>query len=130
MRFSYLIDPKVEKSHQFMNDKSETPLTSAKIFEKMPEAFKPEAADGEDSIFEFDISGEGGGRWQVVIQNRTCKVIPNGNMDPTVIFRMSTEDHVGIVDGSVNAQMAFMMGRIKVEGDLMAALRFYQFFAK
>jgi len=106
------------------------PLTSAKIFEKMPDVFKPDQAEGVKAIYEFEISGEGGGKWQVLVENKTCKVIQNGTMDPTVIFRMSTEDHVGIVDGSVNAQMAFMMGRIKVEGDLMAALGFYQFFAK
>jgi putative sterol carrier protein len=106
------------------------PLTSAKIFEKMPEVFKPEQADGVNAIYEFDISGEGGGRWHVLIENKTCKVTQECDQDPTVIFRMSTEDHVGIIDGSVNAQTAFMMGRIKVEGDLMAALAFYQFFAK
>jgi putative sterol carrier protein len=106
------------------------PLTSAKIFEKMPDVFKPDQADGVKAMYEFEISGEGGGRWQVLIENKTCTVTQDANHDPTVIFRMSTEDHVGIVDGSVNAQMAFMMGRIKVEGDLMAALAFYQFFAK
>ncbi len=106
------------------------PLTSAKIFEKMPDVFKPEQAEGVNAIYEFDISGEGGGRWQVVVEHKTCKVTRDGDLDPTVIFRMSTEDHVGIIDGSVNAQMAFMMGRIKVEGDLMAALAFYQFFTK
>jgi len=112
------------------NQGAAAPLTSEKIFEKMPEVFKPEQAQGVNAIYEFDISGNGGGRWQVVIEHKTCKVIRDGNLDPTVIFRMSTEDHVGIIDGSVNAQMAFMMGRIKVEGDLMAALGFYQFFAQ
>ena len=114
-----------------MSDQSTAePLTSAKIFEKMPDVFKPDQAEGVKAIYEFDISGEGGGKWQVMVENKTCKVTKDGDLDPTVIFRMSTEDHVGIVDGSVNAQMAFMMGRIKVEGDLMAALGFYQFFAK
>ena len=97
-----------------MSDQGEaTPLTSAIIFEKMPEAFKPEKAEGVKGVYEFDISGDGGGRWQVVIENETCKVIAGGNLESTVTFRMSSADHVGIVDGSVNAQMAFMMGRIK-----------------
>jgi len=114
-----------------MSDQSEAaPLTSAKIFEKMPDVFKPEQAEGVKAVYEFQIDGDGGGRWQVLVENKACKVIFEGDLDPTVVFKMSSDDHVGIVDGSVNAQMAFMMGRIKVEGDLMAALGFYQFFAK
>ena len=105
-----------------------TPLTSAKIFEKMPDVFRPEQADGVDAIYEFDISGDGGGRWHVVVQNKTCKVNQECAGSPTVVFRMSSADHVGIVDGTVSPQTAFMMGRIKVEGDLMAALGFYQLF--
>ena len=107
---------------------SEPKLTSKKIFEKMPDVFLPEKADGVTCIYEFDISGEGGGRWQVTVENKTCKIVPDGDLKPMVVFRMSSADHVGVIDGSVNAQMAFMMGRIKVEGDLFAALNFYQFF--
>jgi len=112
-----------------MSDQTEaTPLTSAKIFQKMPEVFRPDQADGVTAIYEFDLSGEGGGRWHVVVENRTCTINQECAADPTVIFKMSSADHVGIVEGTVNPQMAFMTGRIKVEGDLGAALMFYQFF--
>jgi len=33
----------------------------------MPSRFKKEAAEGLNAVYQFDLSGEGGGKWQISI---------------------------------------------------------------
>ncbi|MBW2515888.1 MAG: SDR family NAD(P)-dependent oxidoreductase, partial [Deltaproteobacteria bacterium] len=55
------------------DDGKETPPEAqgsvAAIFEAMPHTFKADAAAGVDVVFQFNISGEGGGDWQCRIKD-------------------------------------------------------------
>lgn len=102
--------------------------TSAEVFEKLPERFQASEAIGQDAVFQFDIRGEGGGQWFVHIKDGQCQVETGLHSDPSVTFTMASEDHVALATGSLNPQMAFVLGKIKVAGDLSAAMRFGQLF--
>jgi len=104
-------------------------LTDVKeVFTKMPEVFDPGAAQGTDAVFQFNITGEGGGNWNVTIKDEACQVQEGSHDAPTVALTMSAETWLGIVNKELNAMQAFMSGQLKASGDVMLAQKIEQLF--
>jgi putative sterol carrier protein len=85
----------------------------------MPGAFQPEAAAGVDVVFQFSISGPGGGDWHVAIKDGLCTVDTGVHNTPTTTLKMSDEDFLSYVGGQLPAMQAYTTGKLKIEGDLM-----------
>jgi putative sterol carrier protein len=98
------------------------------VFGKMSGVFNGASAQGLDAVFQFEISGDGGGNWSVAINDGTC-VIDEGTHDaPTTTLTMSGETWLGMVNGDLNGMQAFMSGQLKVSGDIMLAQRIPELF--
>jgi putative sterol carrier protein len=105
------------------------PLTDVKeIFTKMPEVFNPSAAQGLDAVFQFEITGDDGGNWSVIIKDGTCQVQEGTHESPSVTLTMSGETWLGMVNKEINGIQAFMNGQLKASGDIMLAQRIEQLF--
>jgi putative sterol carrier protein len=89
------------------------------VFDRMPEHFQKEAAAGVDVVFQFNISGAGGGDWYVRIKGGECEVGKGTHSKPTTTIKMTDEDFLQYVSGKLPAMQAYTVGRLKVEGDLM-----------
>jgi NAD(P)-dependent dehydrogenase (short-subunit alcohol dehydrogenase family)/acyl dehydratase/putative sterol carrier protein len=94
-------------------------LTVAGIFEGIPSAFQADKAAGVDVVFQFDISGDGGGAWYVTVKDGTCEVAGGTHASPTTTIKMADDDFVKLITGKLNAMSAFTGGKLKIEGDLM-----------
>ena len=94
-------------------------LTVATIFDGMAGAFQADRAAGVDVVFQYRISGPGGGDWHVTVKEGTCEVGEGVHDSPTTTVLMSDEDFVSLMQGKVNAMQAFTSGKLKIEGDLM-----------
>jgi len=94
-------------------------LTVAKVFDRMPSAFRADKASGVDVVFQYRITGPGGGEWYVTIKNEACEVTRGEHSRPTTTIIMSDEDFLSLIQGKLNAMKAFTSGKLKVEGDLM-----------
>jgi putative sterol carrier protein len=92
---------------------------AAEIFEKLPDAFQTDAAAGVEVTFQFTLSGEGGGDWHAIIKDGAIEVKEGKHESPTTTILMSAEDFVGLIQGKVNAMLAYTSGKLKIEGDLM-----------
>jgi len=66
---------------------------------------------GDDGVIFFD------GR-------TTPNSITNQNAEADVTMRCSMATFMGLLEGDVNPQMAYMMGKIKISGDMGTALAF------
>ena len=89
------------------------------VFDNLLDAFHAEAATGIDVIFQFNISGPGGGDWYAVIKDGVCTVEAGTHAKPTTTLKMSGEDFLKYVGGQLPAMQAYSSGRLKIEGDLI-----------
>jgi putative sterol carrier protein len=96
-----------------------TQLTVKSVFERMPEMFQADKAAGVEVVFQYRISGPGGGEWHVVIANQTCEVVEGVHPNPTTTILMTEENFLALIKGELNAMQAFTSGKLKIEGDLM-----------
>ena len=94
-------------------------ISAGEIIDKMPDAFQKAKAEGVEVVFQFDLSGTGGGTWHAAIKDQTCTVAKGPHEKPTTTILMSAEDFVGLISGKVNAMQAYSSGKLKIEGDLM-----------
>jgi putative sterol carrier protein len=98
------------------------------IFEAMPGSFNKEAAKGLDAVYQFDLSGDGGGKWYVAVKDETCDVREGTHSSPNVTISMTASDYLDMINGQANGQMLFMTGRLRVAGDLGLAIRMQSLF--
>ena len=97
----------------------EDPTSVQAIFDRLPNAFQPEAAAGVDVVFQFSISGPGGGEWYTEIKENGCTVEVGRHEKPTTTLKMSDNDFLEYVGGRLPAMQAYSTGKLKIEGDLM-----------
>jgi len=95
-------------------------ITSVKdVFDKMPQAFQAGAASGADVIFQFKISGPGGGDWNVAVKNGACEVNTGVSPKPTCTLTLADSDFLSLMSGKLSGMQAYMTGKLKVSGDIM-----------
>jgi len=105
-----------------------TPTSCKEAFDQMPSVFNKEAAKGLDAVYQFDLSGDGGGKWYVTIKNETCDVKEGAHASPNITISMASQDYLDMVSGKANGQMLFMSGKLRIAGDLGLALRMQSLF--
>ena len=74
-----------------------------------------------EATYKFIIGGKGGGSWLLRCRSPVSMEKGEGPADCTI--SMDAADFVALGNGELNPQMAFMSGRLNVEGDLELALR-------
>jgi len=72
------------------------------------------------AIIKFDFGDEGKLRLDTT---KTPPVVDNEDSDADCTVAMSFEDFQAIRDGTLNSQMAFMSGKLQVQGDMSLAMQ-------
>lgn len=99
-------------------------MTPREIFEqKIPGNITPEKAEKIGGTFQFKITGDDGGEWYIDLTKASDWVAEGTIDDPRCTITISSTDWIAIIDGSLNAQMAFMSGKLKVAGDMALSLK-------
>lgn len=99
-------------------EKGEGPSVKA-VFERITESFQADKAAGVDVVFQFTITGPGGGEWFVVVKEGTCRSDEGTHEKPTTTIIMADEDFLSLIQGKLNAMAAYTAGKLKIEGDLL-----------
>lgn len=94
----------------------------------MPQYFSPEAAAGLNATFQLELTGENGGLWNMVVANQQLKINEGQAPSPNMTVKMSAADYLAMVNGEANAMQLFMMGKVKVGGDMSLITRMQSMF--
>jgi putative sterol carrier protein len=107
---------------------ADAPTSCKQAFDMMPTRFNKEAAKGLNAVYQFDLSGDGGGKWHVIINNDSCQVNEGPAASPSITISMTAQDYLDMLSGKLNGQMAFMTGKLRIAGDMGLALRMQSLF--
>jgi putative sterol carrier protein len=80
---------------------------------------------GMNNSYVFDI--EGAGQWKVDVSDGTVNVTEGGG-DADCTITASEETFQKIVDGEQNPTSAYMTGKLKIKGDMGAAMKLQKLF--
>jgi len=104
--------------------------TVREIIERMPGSFDRDAARGLFAVIQFDIGGEGGGRWHATIRDGALSIDEGTSEAASLTISASAGDYVLIGTGALNEQLAFMTGRITARGDTALAMKLPRIFKR
>ena len=85
----------------------------------MPQAFQADRAAGVSVVFQYTITGEGGGEWYAEIKEGACKVAAGKHESPVCTLAMAAADFLDLMNGKLPAMKAYTSGKLKIGGDIM-----------
>jgi putative sterol carrier protein len=94
------------------------------IFANLGENFDKSKAGDLDLTIAFDLSGDGGGQWHAIIADGKLDTGKGSVENPSATLSMDADDFAAMSKGELNPMMAFMSGKIKVDGDLNSVMKF------
>ena len=109
---------------------SDTAAAVKEIFTQMSANLNPDAAKGMNSVIQFNLTGDGGGNYHVVIKDGTAQVNEGSHASPNMTMTMAAQDYVDMITGKLNGQMAFMSGKLKIAGDMGLAMKMQTLFKR
>ena len=95
------------------------------FFEGLESRVDPSKTEGMNNSYVFDI--DGAGTWTVRVTDGAVKVT-EGTGDADATITASEETFEKIIAGEQNATTAYMTGKLKLKGDMSAALKLQKLF--
>jgi putative sterol carrier protein len=100
-------------------------MSTREFFETLETRVDPAKTAGMNNSYLFDI--DGAGKWKVDVQDGTVNV-SEGEGDADVTISASEETFEKMVSGEQNPTSAYMTGKLKVKGDMGAAMKLQKLF--
>src|SRR3954447_6582326 len=97
------------------------PGTVQEFFETLPSRADTSQTAGMNNSYGFDI--EGAGQWTVKVADGAVTVEPGGADGADCTISTSQEVFEKIILGEQNPTSAYMTGKIKLKGDMGAAMK-------
>ena len=78
-----------------------------------------------NAMLQFLITGENGGQWNVAVKDGTVAV-NSGVVDaPNITITAGDNDWLALVSGRMSPQVAFVTGRVRLQGDVSLAIKLH-----
>jgi putative sterol carrier protein len=99
--------------------------TAREFFESLEARIDPSKTAGMTNSYVFEI--DGAGTWKVDVDDGTVSVSEGGG-DADATIAASEDTFQQIASGELNATTAYMTGKLKVRGDMGAAMKLSRLF--
>jgi putative sterol carrier protein len=100
-------------------------MSAREFFESLESRVDESKTAGMNNSYLFDI--DGAGMWFVRVENGTVNVT-EGEQDADAVIKASEETFEKLVSGEQNPTSAYMTGKLKVKGDMGAAMKLQKLF--
>jgi putative sterol carrier protein len=95
------------------------------FFDTLESRLDPAKTAGMNNSYLFDV--DGAGQWKVDVSDGKVTVTPGGG-DADVTISTTEETFEKLVNGEQNPTTAYMTGKLKVKGDMGAAMKLQKLF--
>jgi putative sterol carrier protein len=102
--------------------------TVQEYFDTLGERFVASASEGIQAVYQFEISGDGGGTWHVAVDDGSMHVGQGSHDDPSAVVMAKAADYVKIANGDMNGLRAVMTRKMRISGNLVVARKMQQMF--
>lgn len=101
------------------------PSDPKQFFEKLEQriASRPELVDQIGGVYQFDLAGDDGGSWIVDLKTPPGSVATGPGETADCVISVDADDFCRIMDGELDPMMAFMMGKVRVAGNVGMATK-------
>lgn len=105
-----------------------TEMDVSKIMMEIPKHFNPELAKGVSGTIQCVFSGEQASNWVIAIVDQVCTVKEGRADDPDLTIKAKGEDGVKILMGEMDPMRAYILGKVKILGDLSLGMKLAKLF--
>ncbi len=90
--------------------------TPQQALDKRQDTFQGDKAKGVHASYQWELSGPNGGDWWLIVNDGAYTVGRGRIHNPSVTFVASDEDWVAMSNKSLNVPLAYLTGRLKIQG--------------
>jgi putative sterol carrier protein len=101
----------------------------AAFFDGVAEKVDKDKIQGMSALYQFSLSGDEGGDWNVKISDGVVAVASGAADAPNITLSMADTDFSDLIAGKLNGQTAFLTGKLKIQGDMTLAMKLQSIFA-
>ena len=98
----------------------------SEFFETLPTRADESKIAGMNNTYRFDV--DGAGSWVVDVRDGKVTVTQDGEADPDTTISTSEDTFQKLVSGEQNPTTAYMTGKVKIKGDMGAAMKLQKLF--
>lgn len=97
-------------------------------FDTLSNRFVESASKGVNAVFQFDLTGDGGGKWHVTVDNGELAIGEGTHESPSATVTATAANYVKIANGEINGLRAVMTRKMKINGNLVVARKMQHMF--
>lgn len=105
-------------------------LNVKEIMSQITSHFNTDLAKDIEANIQFLLSGEQGGEWGMAIKDQKCEVWEGKVEKPNLTLKSDAVLATQVLSGDVDGMRAYMMGKLKLIGDLSLAIKLVKLFNK
>ena len=94
------------------------PVDPDLVFRSLAYAIEPEWTRGHGFTVAYELVGEGGGAWRVVVDDGAVRVERGLGEDPDALVRLRYTDWLELLSGELTPPDAMRLGKTEVEGSI------------
>lgn len=105
-----------------------TDLNVSEIMRDIPNHFDAEKAKGVSGVVQCSFTGDQASDWVVTIKDQTCTVEEKRADQVDLTIKADAQDGVKLLTGQLDPMRAYMLGKVKVIGDMSLGMKFVNLF--
>ena len=96
-------------------------MTAKDFLLQLPTKVKPDTLEGLETVFHFDIDGDGGGQVTLHVKDGQCVAEEGLKGEAKCVVRAKESNLMNVMKGKINPLMAVLTGKLKIsnQGEML-----------